>query len=59
MTSFKKLPILSDKIANWYPVKKKTKIEFCPVCYGTGERKDEKTKKIRPCVMCRGTGDWK
>lgn len=46
MTSFKKLPILSDKIANWYPVKKKTKIEFCPVCAGTGERKDEKTKKI-------------
>jgi len=53
-----KKPKKPRKAINKTSAKRKQE-KFCPVCYGTGKRKDKKTKKIRPCVMCKGTGDWK
>lgn len=32
------------------------KVCRCPVCTGTGYRKDEKTALIRMCRACDGTG---
>jgi len=54
-TLYKKLPILSDKIANWYPRMKNK--ELCPV-FGCvkGQVRDKKTHLLRTCVVCNGDG---
>lgn len=28
----------------------------CPLCYGSGQRKDAHTGKLRFCLACNGTG---
>lgn len=39
--------VVSSKYVNLY---------HCPVCYGHGERHDEKTLVMRKCAACAGTG---
>lgn len=39
--------VVSSKYVNLY---------YCPVCYGHGERPDQKTQVLRRCVACGGTG---
>lgn len=55
--SYKKLPILADKITNWYPRMKNNQKELCPVfgCHD-GKVRDKKTHLLRTCVVCNGDG---
>lgn len=44
----------------WYP--KNTSVageQSCPVCDGSGKRKDAKTGIKRKCALCNGTGKIK
>lgn len=41
----------------WYPKQTEIKGEqVCPVCSGSGTRRDAKTGKQRTCVLCKGEG---
>ncbi len=41
----------------WYPKKDPNSgDQICPVCDGSGEVVDEKTRNRRPCVLCLGKG---
>lgn len=56
ITQMMDYPFNPDK---WYPRKQKRRSANelkCPICGGSGKRKDENTKKTRDCLGCNGEG---